>query len=192
MSDFKLEKRLPSCNVNKDLLKELEAYLFARAKALAGEDVFEDGSLFSIRIHDDLGVETLSSVDAIPGGQFLDSTTQVRIELDLRYGKKSFPLEVDIKFTKDRSLSNLNIFYSGTDARSVVAGLHDGIMRLLLSSKNNNSYFNPHPAVEGALWVVTGVPMFASSFVTTVFPNAFSFAVVLVAFMYAYPGIQGQ
>jgi len=160
--------------------------LVTRAKTLAGEDVFEVERRFSVNIHDDLGVETVSSVKDIPGGQFLDSTTQVRLDLDLRYGMKSFPLEVDVKFNKDRTYSNLTISYSGGDARSFVAGLHDGIMRLVLSAKNNNDYFNPHPVVEGALWFVSSIPLFAGSLAEKVFPNASSLGALVTALMYAY------
>ncbi|THF67307.1 hypothetical protein E6C76_02725 [Pseudothauera nasutitermitis] len=186
MSQFKLEKQLPSCTVSKDLLRELEAYLLAKAKALAGDEVLEEGRHFRVRIHDDLGVETISTVDSIPGGQFLDSTSQVALELDLRYGKTSFPLEVDIRFNKDRSFSKLTIAYSGDDARSVVAGLNDGVLRLVLSAKNGNRFFNPPPAFEGALWVATSLPLFAGSVIEKTLPSGFAFGALLAALMYAY------
>ena len=186
MSQFKLEKQLPSCTVSKDLLKELEAYLLAKAKALAGDEALEKGRHFRVRIHDDLGVETIATVENIPGGQFLDSTSQVALELDLRYGKTSFPLEVDVRFNKDRSFSKLTISYSGDDARSVVAGLNDGILRLVLSAKNGNTFFNPPLALEGALWVATSLPLFIGSAIEKMVPSGFAMGALLTALMCAY------
>lgn len=186
MSQFKLEKQLPSCTVSKDLLTELEAYLLTKAKALAGDKALEEGRCFRVCIHDDLGVETISTVENIPGGQFLDSTSQVALELDLRYGKASFPLEVDIRFSKDRSFSKLTISYSGDDARSVVAGLNDGILRLVLSAKNENRFFNPPPILEGALWVATSFPLFIGSAIEKVVPSGFAVGALVAALMYAF------
>jgi hypothetical protein len=186
MSDFKLEKQLPSCDVDKKLLKGIEDYLLARAKALAGKDILEDNDRFSVEIHDDLGVETVRSVDDIPEGQFLDSTKQIKLHLNLKYGLKRFPLEIDVKFDKDRIFSNLNIYYSGDDARSAVAGLHDGIMRLVMSAKNNNRYFNPPAFLEGVLWVSASVPMFVGSILEKHLANAQSYGYLIMALMWAY------
>lgn len=190
MSQFKLEKQLPSCAVGKDLLRELEAYLLSKARALAGEEALEEaleeGRYFCVCIHDDLGVETISSVEKIPGGQFLDSTSQVALELDLRYGKTSFPLEVRIRFDKDRSFSKLTISYSGDDARSVVAGLHDGVLRLVLSVKNRNGFFNPPTMLEGALWIATSLPLFIGLAIEKIIPAGFAMGVFVTALMYAY------
>jgi hypothetical protein len=186
MSDFKLEKQLPSCDVDKKLLKGIQDYLLARAKALAGEDILEGNDRFSVQIHDDLGVETVRSVDDIPGSQFLDSTKRIQLRLNLKYGLKGFPLEIDVKFDKDRIFSNLNIAYSGNDARSAVAGLHDGIMRLVMSARNNNRYFNPPAFLEGALWFSTSVPMLGGSALGKHVPNAWSYGFLITALMWAY------
>lgn len=186
MSDFKLEKQIPSCDVDKKVLKEIEEYLIARAKTLAGKDILEHSDRFSVQIHDDLGVETVSSVNDIPGGQFLDSTRRIQLRLNLKYGFQGFPLEIDIKFDKDRILSNLNISYSGDDARSVVAGLHDGIMRLIMSARNNNRYFNPPVFLEGLLWFSTSVPMLGGSALDKHLPNAWPYAFLITALMWSY------
>jgi hypothetical protein len=186
MSNFKLEKQLPSCDVDKKLLKGIQDYLLARAKALAGEDILEGNDRFSVQIHDDLGVETVRSVDDIPGEQFLDSTRRIQLQLNLKYGLKSFPLEIDVKFDKDRIFSNLNIAYSGDDARSAVAGFHDGIMRVVMSARNNNRYFNPPAFFEGVLWFSSSVPMFVGSALGKHLPNAWSYGFLITALMWAY------
>jgi hypothetical protein len=185
MSQFKLEKRLPPCTVSKDLLKELETYLLSKAKAFAGGEALEDRH-FRVCIHDDLGVETISTVENIPGGQFLDSTSEVTLELDLRYGKTSFPLEVDVRFNKDRSYSRLTISYAGDDARSIVAGLHDGVLRLILSARNGNGFFNPPPGIEGALWAASSLPLFLGSAIEKASPVGFAFGPLISALMFAY------
>lgn len=186
MSNFTLEKQLPSCTVNKDLLRELEIYLLSKAKALAGDEILEDDRCFCVRIHDDLGVESLSSVEKIPGGQFLDSTSQVALELNLRIRRTPFPLEVHVRFNRDRLFSKLSISHSGDDARSVVAGLYDGVFRIVLSAKNGNAFFNPPPALEGALWIATSLPLFIGSTLEKFLPSAFAICALFSALMYAY------
>ncbi|QSI78677.1 hypothetical protein [Niveibacterium microcysteis] len=185
MSQFKLEKRLPSCTVSKDLLKELETYLLAKAKTLSGGEDLEDRH-FRVCIHDDLGVEAVSNVESVPGRQFLDSTNQVTLDLDLRYGKLAFPLQVEVRFDKDRTFSRLTVSYTGDDARAVVAGLHDGIMRLILSAKNGNVFFNPSPFLEGALWGGCSLSLLLSSIVAKVMPTVFAVGAFVIALTFIY------
>ena len=161
MSTFQLEKKISSCEVSKDLLRQLEDYLISQGEQITGLDqgkVLED---YSISISENLGVEEFSTIrDYIPS-IFSDTTTDIYIKLRIYRSHTNKPLSITLAFRKERS-SRITIEHTGDNARETVVGLFDGIMRLINPHENTNWIFHPPAFVEGMLWMLSYLSFLAS------------------------------
>ena len=142
MPDFVIQKRLPSCFVDKGLVKALEDYIRTRVNALPWDpDAPDETEHFSVEIVDAVGTETLESVVEHGPGRFFDGTKDITLKY---FGYRPGHLEMTVRFSVDRENSVLRVQYSGEAAREIVVGLVIGIETILMPTRTMNRWFCPH------------------------------------------------
>lgn len=158
MSSFTLEKELPSTRVNKQLVDSIESYLARRFSAItgtrdeAGPEV-EAGRV--TKITDELGIESLSSIQEFPSSIFPDSTTSIEIEFTRPPPESGMTyLRVAVHFHKERVHSRVRICCEGNNAKEFTAGIYQGILQCLQTAPARNGFFNPTPYCRGALGAI--------------------------------------
>ncbi len=162
MSEFTLEKRITSCLVTKDLLRQLEVYLVQYIAKIIDipPDMLRES--LSISISDSLGTETLKSISNYLPSLFPKSITEVRIDLYLVHPKH---ISVSIHFGKDKTSSQISIRYKAKQAREVVMAIDGGLRQIFEPSTNANNIFHPPEAAMLMIWflgmLVGPVSMFA-------------------------------
>jgi hypothetical protein len=79
MTKFSLERRIPTCLVNKVLLSAIERYLTVEMRQKLG-DVLGDKITYRISIEEDIGTETLGGVEEYTPSIFPDGTKLIKID----------------------------------------------------------------------------------------------------------------
>jgi hypothetical protein len=160
MALFSLEQKIPSCNVSKDFIKQIEEYLLKEVPELVQlpPDSFKDK--YYVSLGDKYGTETLTSISEYRPATFADSIEY----LTLSTGAAT-PLEVKIRFTTEPRRSRIEISYQAPQAREVVMGVYEGLRKLLEPHRNMHFFFHPNMIIQPFLVIL----LFAS----TVFPVGF-------------------
>jgi hypothetical protein len=128
---FVLEKQVDSCLVTKELLIQLEEYLFRQIPVVM---IPADNAMdhYTLAIADSLGTEILSSISGLLTSQLPDSTNEVSINLDTYIPYKSEKrLRILINFNKIRHFSKLSIKYEGESGRETISGIYDRITKII-------------------------------------------------------------
>jgi len=172
MSKINKIEKLPSCEVNLDLLKELEAYFFNELPKIIAQNNNYIKYNYSISIEDNFGTEEIDTIAKYSSSKFTDSTTKISLYFALRASietindiymkekgieylssedyneiekiKNSIPtLTININFRKIRSFQeDLKILFNGENARGAVIAVYDAIIRIFDLYKNHNYLYN--------------------------------------------------
>ena len=157
---FSLTKPITSCEVTKDLLLEIEQYLFQRIPGLTGIREEELRQEYKISITDDVGTEEMTSISSLIGTMFQDGTKSVAITLSHYRGKE---LRIRIQFLGNRD-SIVRVEYDGDNARQVVVTIYQDISKLIGESSNANWVFHPPSGLAFILGFFLFTPLVASAY----------------------------
>lgn len=142
---YNLTKQLPSCNVERKLLQELENYARRKVAELAPPPEDLAGVLNqSFTIVDKFGVENLKSVEEYQRTYFPDDTRGISIEVR-SFGNPH--LSIEFKFSPTKSDSNLRVRFDGNSAREVATGIAAEILSIMESYKTSNHFFHSYLGV---------------------------------------------
>lgn len=158
MTKFSYDQSLPSLRVTKDLLESLESYLAQRIATSCSLTVDEARKLLSITIEDNLGTEHFSSVNQFHTTRFSDSTKRVVVEIGAH--SEGVRLQLRLQFSRGRMLSSMSISATAPNSRELVAGLKDGILRVLEPCRTWHWICNPSAEMWGALIAIFLVLVF--------------------------------
>ncbi|QTN21439.1 hypothetical protein HZ992_14730 [Rhizobacter sp. AJA081-3] len=186
---FSHEQALPSLKVNKDLLEALEKYLVKRFSDALQTSEEEIRKRYSLQIEDSLGTEKLASVEQMSATKFADSTSQVEVELDSPYREDGQRMRVRVRFSKGRLFSTLAVSAAAPNARELVLGVRDGLLRVLEPHKTWNSLAHPSSAGWGigiglGGWMMYG--LFAADAKSTYFPFLLAAFTLLWLYLFAF------
>ena len=159
MSRFELEKLMPSCDVSKELISQLEDYIIEQASQNSMVDRKKVADNYSVTLDDNFGVEEISSIKNYIPSAFPDSTSQISMSLWIYQRETEKPLKITIRFNRDKIYCKMSIGYTSDNAREIVLGLYEGIKRLIDPHRNSNRLFHPHPILKGALFGVIWIPL---------------------------------
>lgn len=174
MKEYSLVVTLPSCRIQIADLKTLERYITTKVTSTRNvppEEVFKD---FSIIIDDPIGRETLNSLEELHSSLLADGTKS----LTINYSTYKDPIRMIRIHLDSRGSRNseIEIKMSGEFSKETAIGIASEIQQILLSSKNWNWLFHPHPLVSGILGgllfyplVVSVISLFRASWVTFYF-----------------------
>ncbi|MEW6682357.1 MAG: hypothetical protein AB1451_05440 [Nitrospirota bacterium] len=160
-----MEMILPSCCVDKDLLRGLEDYLKTAMGNLYGnqQEAFRDE--YTLSITDSLGTEVLKSISDFGPALFSDRTQGITVEASRLYSKQEL-LMVRLRFHRRRASSELSINCHARNARELATALCDGLKRLLEPHRNFNWFYNPPIVVELIVFSLSPLVVFFSPAMT--------------------------
>jgi hypothetical protein len=142
MPTFKLERRLPSCLVTKDLLSAIEAYLNVEMRQKLGE-VHGNKIEYRLSIRETIGTEVLASANEYTPNLFSDGTKEIEIRWENGY-RAVCHLDIVVEFESSHfSSSKLRVTCTAPTARETAVGIGENILRLLESRRTYNWVFNP-------------------------------------------------
>jgi hypothetical protein len=185
-SKFEMEKQLPSCDLSKRVLSELQEWFTSRGAELTGP--WTRPPEFRIILADSDGTETLSDINLYPPDSLPDRTKMVTVKYD-RWSdvETGSQLELALRFSPHRNLSKLAITVTNKrGSREVAAGLVAGVLTILSTRQNRNSrwhirwrYLTPlyllgaladaglilvwmKSGVKGPPWIILALAVFAT------------------------------
>lgn len=140
---FHVEKRLPACRVDKDLLVRLEDLLRRKMPLLQAQlGPYDNADRFSMSITDGFGTESLDSIKDYSPPYLPDTTSSVSMGWNSRVRVPY--AECDIRFSSETAEFNrIQITTQGDQARAVAGGLLSDVMREIDSSRTLNQIFHP-------------------------------------------------
>jgi hypothetical protein len=158
MSYFELNRRIPSCYVDKALVQALEDHLrqeTARRRAVGAEH--DDAGWVSIDITHDTGRQTFRSMSEHVHQSFVDGTHEIAIACHAPGG-----LDVRLQFSTKRQESFVRVRYPEARSRASALALIAGIERIVAQRRTWDSWVYPHVGLSGLVdGVALGVIVFA-------------------------------
>lgn len=179
MSRITKSERLPSCEINIGLLKELENYFINELPDVIYSKKEYLKYNYSITIEDNFASEMFGSIDEYYGTRFTDNTSRISLSLKITIGdiednymrekNIEYPLTeedmktikeireaipymiIDMDFRPDYTKDSIKINYDGKNARAMVIAVYDAIIRIIEPYKNNNNLYNPRGFIDGIL-----------------------------------------
>ena len=139
MAFFKLEKKIDSCLVTKNLLKQIEDYLLnelPKKTDIPKEKFFEN---YELIVRDKIGEEILLNISEYKISLFSDSTNYIGHHLSIY---RPIHLEVVIHFNKYKEFAKIEISYESDNPREDAIGIYDSIKRIIESQRNHNNIFH--------------------------------------------------
>ena len=144
---FSYRQKLNSLKITKDFLTALEQYLL---KWVVDAEIIpqdEAPKSLSIEIEDKHGTETMISISQLNSSRFPDSTSAINIVLRKPFMRDGMNFSVNISFSRGSRSSTLRIDSKMPNAREVVLGLKDGILRMLEQQKTWHWMAHPNLTV---------------------------------------------
>lgn len=154
-TQFSYDRGLPSLRITKDLLESLERHLVQRIADSCGVSVDEARKSLSITIEDNFGTEHFSSVEQFHITRFSDNTKRVSVEIEAPWRSEGIRLRLRLGFSRGRISSSLSISATAPNSRELVAGLKEGVLRILEPHRTWHWVYHARAEVWGVL-----VPLF--------------------------------
>jgi len=149
---FELKRRLPSCFVDKTLVRALEDQL--RQRLCLG-----DTAWLRLEITHRSGRVKLGSIEEHEAAQFVDDTAEMALFVRVH---EPHTLDVRVQFSVSRSDSFVRVRYSDEVSRELAMSLVAEVEQLVLEQRTWNSLFSLDVAVSGLMdGLAAGVIVFA-------------------------------
>lgn len=146
MTEFTLERRIPSCNVTKEFIGQVEEFLLNKVPQLANVSPDEMRKGYSVSLRDTYGTETMNSICHYRPDTFPDTLLHIEISTS------TWPvLRIELRFDTDKNYSRIRIKYRSPQAREVVMGIYEGFRNLLEPHRNMHYIFHPPAVIDGVL-----------------------------------------
>lgn len=150
MSEFRIEKRITSCLVTKNLIKDIEEYLFNQLPSIVDIPKEKIKESYTISITDNIGTEIIQTISDFGYPIFDDKTKGLNIQISV-FSSKRFTLKLD--FDKTYFLySKIEMYYEATNPREILTGVLERIIKIIKRKKTINKYFWPIPFI----WLYLG------------------------------------
>lgn len=134
MESYSFEASLPSVDVTKDLLLDLENYLFGKGKELRGVNEEDGKETYGIIVSDQYGHLEFRRFSDYKYATYPNDTRRIV----LRWYNQG---DLDIRITLSREDATFKMYLKMDGARDAVHGAYEGIKRILEQYKNFNQLF---------------------------------------------------
>ncbi|MDR7024610.1 hypothetical protein [Pseudomonas peli] len=135
MSTYSLSKKIPSCEFDKKIAKEIEAYI--RSK-IPTENSKEYGNSYVVKIIDPTGSESMNSVELITQDTFPNDIESIEFSGNTTGDAN---IKIYLKLGKNEHGSELRVTVSSINAKEIARGIASEIERLLYECKTANWLF---------------------------------------------------
>jgi hypothetical protein len=150
MNEFSIRKKLPSANISKELIQQLEKYLLKDIPTILQIDSAIIKEKYIIEITDELGTETLKSIYDYSLNKFHDGTKEITLGFQIFNPEE---LRIFIYLSVDDFASKLVLSFKSPKPREKANGIYNGILDHLKTHTNYNYLFH-NPSING---IVSGV-----------------------------------
>lgn len=144
---FSCSQKLISLKITKELLVALEQYFLKWVTDAAIVPKEEAPKSLSIEIEDKHGTEKITSVSQFTASRFPDGTSTINMVLRKPFARDDMNFSVNLSFSREPSSSILRIDATMPNAREVVLGFKDGILRMLEQQKTWHWIAHPTPKI---------------------------------------------
>lgn len=138
MSKYSLEKKLPSCSVERQLLKDLDNYIIKIAKSLC-PGLTNTRDKYKFIIIDSFGEETLGNIDDFKLSYFPNDTKKVKLTFFSLYTRL---FDIGIIFDLSGWESEIRIELEDESPREKVNGIYAEVITILRDYKTKNFIFH--------------------------------------------------
>jgi hypothetical protein len=162
LADYRLRHPITSCRIDRDLLKEIEDYLMARANEYGGTPILPTfAPKCTITFEEGRGrTATFQGVGEIPPGRFDDSVKQISLEVKFLSAQTFTPAAAKMMFDVNRWDSKLDISLGGPNPREKVIAMDSELQRIL--NRNKTLHWLFRPTALGLFFIVLAVVVPAS------------------------------
>jgi hypothetical protein len=143
---YSVDAKLPSVEVTKEFLQDLERYILAKAQEHSPRDAGEIRSDYSVELQDSLGKNVFPSISDFEAANYPNDTKQV--ELAYRSWRDS-RFSLSISLSLDGARIRCSVCRVG--AREALQGIHAEVLRMFNQYKNHNWIYHI-PSLTGAVW----------------------------------------
>lgn len=155
MEKYSLEKKVPSCYVDKKLIEQLERYIKGRltdsVQGILRLDP-EFRSDLDLKIKDKTGEESLSSIDEYHREKFSDDIK----ELSLHYSIEYTDLSLRMRFSKTHMFSDLSIDLKCNGAREIALGISNELINIIKENKTIHFiFYQKYAWIVYFFWMLT-------------------------------------
>ena len=151
---YSCHKQSPSCHVTKELIANIEKYLLEKVPGKLNIDESALRERYYIRI-DERGASTIvSPISEYLFPQFPDRTEGLVMGFSLFRPTRC---EVQVRFTGDRSGSQISVAAEGPNSRAVASEICEDIASIVAPHVNKNWFFHLGIAVQLLLGTLFGV-----------------------------------
>jgi len=154
-ASYSIEAKLPSIDVTKDFLHDLERYILAKAQEHSPQEPDEIRSDYTAELQDSLGENAFSSISDFEPANFPNDTKQIRLSYRSWHDSR---FSLSISLSLDGARIRCSVCRVG--AREALQGIHAEVILMFNQYKNCNwIYHIPllNGAVGGALAVTWGI-----------------------------------
>lgn len=139
LPEFRMERQLPSCDVDKSLLAEIERYIRSHVPHLLSVDPEAFASRLHLSVSDGFGTETIDSISDYMPSLFPDSILSTVYELIWLEDSEMY---LRIQFHRSRNQANMYIKCRSERPRETAVSIHDAVFRLVKARRNRNWLFH--------------------------------------------------
>jgi hypothetical protein len=136
---YSIDAKLPSVDVTKEFLQDLERYILAKAQEHSSRDPGETQSDYTVELQDSLGENVFSSISDFEVANYPNDTKQV--EFAYRSWRDS-RFSLSIRLSLDGARIRCSI--SKVGAREALQGIHAEVLRLFNQYRNHNWIYHIH------------------------------------------------
>ena len=157
MPGFELNRRIPSCFVDRSLIESLEEYLREKTASRRAASAEHDDDWMWIEITHHGGRQALRSMSELARRSFVDGTHEIAIICQLPAG-----LDVRLQFSAHRQESFVRVRSRDDEAREFLTEVVADVQRIVAARRTWNSWFCPDIGLSGLVdGLAVGVVMFA-------------------------------
>lgn len=148
MPRYGASKSIPSCNISKALLQEMEEYILRQGEKISGKKPEEIRSCYRFSIEDKFGEEELKSIGEYSRSHFSNDTRRIKLDLSY-YGHPRVIIKVSLGLEK--WMSRIEADIEASNAKELAMGIVSEISSFTSDYRNLNFIFDsPKGFVYGA------------------------------------------
>jgi hypothetical protein len=182
-------RKIPSCHVDLDLLREVEDYVLTTAQHLNPETSKQKA--FILWVFEEGGGETnLRSMDEFRGRHFYDRTTNVTLHFDTMKEPG-----YEIRIALGPSSASLRVATKGlADERGTAIGIGESIVEKFRHYSNWNSVYHWHELaglllmISAVLWFLVTVPVVPLQWAPLIKGHLVTSIALAIAWIYLFSG----
>jgi len=189
MSVYSLIKQIESCHVTKELIEQIEDYLFKQLPTVVKFSTNNIRKNYALSIRDNMGKDVVSSISKYGVSIFSDTTDLIFLEVRIKRPRK---LTLSINFAKNKEYSEIRITHKHEEPRTIVLGIYEAIKRIIKQQANKNRIFNPSEPISVFYGVLIGLIVGVIIFLFTI--KLFNFGIfgIIIFLFLVYFSILGK